>query len=467
MAIELAKDTGVELEPVEYRKELEIRGKISRSLVEEVSRAKKEPEWMRLHRLRALELFEKLPTPNWLPFIESIDLDEISSYYVRPVAGTSSSWEDLPAEIRRVYERLNLPETYKKYLAGLTFVFDSETVYKSMKEFLEHQGVLMIPMEEAVQKYPDLVKKYFGRVFPPGDHKFAALHHALWSGGVLVYVPPGVKIPLPVEAFFFIGSELEGQFEHTIVAVDEGAELVFIEGCSAPRFKRYSFHDGMVELYVHKGASLSFVTVQNWSKNVVNFNNKRGIVEEGGLLEWIEGSIGSKYTVTYPSTILRGPGAKTVSTVISISKGPVFKDTGSKVIHAAPETSSRIISKSISARGGLNIYRGMVQVNKGAWGSKSFVECQSLILDEESASHTYPITSIQEPDADVGHEASTIRLSEDQLFYLQTRGLSRNEALSMISLGFVRDIFPKLPFEYVSMMRNILEIEFEDIGGVG
>ncbi|MEM0378631.1 MAG: Fe-S cluster assembly protein SufB [Thermosphaera sp.] len=454
-------------EGVSYAKEVEIRGRISRSLVEEISRVKKEPEWMTRHRLRALEFFEKAPMPKWMIGIESIDLDEISSYYVKPAYGKIEKWEDLPPEIRRIYDNLKLPETYAKYLAGLTTVLDSESVYTTMKDLLKDLGVLMIPMEEAVQKYPDLVKQYFGRVFPYTDHKFAALHHALWSGGVFVYVPKGVKIPYPVEAFFFIGSELEGQFEHTIVVTDRGSEITFIEGCSAPRLKTISFHDGMVELYAHEDSRLNFVTVQNWSRNIVNFNNKRGIAEKNSLIEWIEGSIGSKITITYPSTILRGEYARTVSTVVGISNGPFIKDTGTKVVHAAPYTSSRIVSKSISARQGLNVYRGLIQVNKGARGAKSFVQCESLILDEDSKSYTYPIIHSFESDADIAHEATTARISEEQLFYLKSRGLAEREALSLMILGFIRDIFPRLPFEYVSMLTKVIQLEFSELGGVG
>ena len=328
-ALEL--DEQIYIEGVSYPKEVELRGRISKGLVEEISRLKKEPEWMTRHRLRALEYFEKAPMPKWLTGIWSIDLDEISSYYIKPAHPKAEKWEDLPEEIRRIYEKLNLPETYAKYLAGLTTVLDSESVYTTMKDLLKDLGVIMVSMEEAVQKYPDIVKQYFGRVFPYTDHKFAALHHALWSGGVFVYVPRNVRIPYPVEAFFFIGSELEGQFEHTIVVTDENSEITFIEGCSAPRLKTFSFHDGMVELYAHQGSRLNFVTVQNWSRDIVNFNNKRGIAERNAIIEWIEGSIGSKITITYPSTILKGEYAKTNSTVVGIANGPFIKDTGSKI----------------------------------------------------------------------------------------------------------------------------------------
>lgn len=463
----LELDEQIYIEGVSYPKEVELRGRVSKGLVEEISRLKKEPEWMTRHRLRALEYFEKAPMPKWLTGIWSIDLDEISSYYIKPAHPKAEKWEDLPEEIRRIYEKLNLPETYAKYLAGLTTVLDSESVYTTMKDLLKDLGVIMVSMEEAVQKYPDIVKQYFGRVFPYTDHKFAALHHALWSGGVFVYVPRNVRIPYPVEAFFFIGSELEGQFEHTIVVTDENSEITFIEGCSAPRLKTFSFHDGMVELYAHQGSRLNFVTVQNWSRDIVNFNNKRGIAERNSLIEWIEGSIGSKITITYPSTILKGEYAKTNSTVVGIANGPFIKDTGSKIVHAAPYTSSRVVSKSISAKRGINIYRGMVQVNKGAKGAKSFVQCESLILDKDSKSYTYPIIHAFENDADIAHEATTARISEDQLFYLKSRGLSERESLSLMILGFIRDVFPRLPFEYVSMLTKVIQLEFSEMGGVG
>ncbi len=469
VAVELSKilEHPEYLEPTSYRKELEIKGRLSRDLIEEISRAKKEPGWMLRLRLRALEAFEKLPIPRWIYGLESIDLDEITALYIKPVEKPASSWDELPGDIRRIYEKLGLPEFYAKYLAGLSTVLDSETVYSSMKKVLEKLGVVMIPMEEAVRKYPDLVEKYFSRIYPLMEHKFSALHYALWSGGVFVYVPRNVRVPYPIEAFFYVGTELEGQFEHTLLVADEGAEVTFIEGCSAPRFKRYSFHDGMVELYAHPRSRISFITVQNWSRNIINFNNKRGIAEEDAYIEWLEGSIGSRYTVTYPSTILRGRGSGTSSIVVGIANGPYIKDTGSKVIHAAPETRSRIISKSISSRGGVNIYRGLVQVNKGARFSRSHVQCDSLILDDESRAYTYPIIHVMDKSAEVGHEATTGRINPEQLYYLQTRGLSEDQAKSLIVLGYIRDILKGLPMEYVAMLNRVIQLEFEKIGGVG
>lgn len=455
------------MEPVKYRKELELRGRISRSLVEEISRSKKEPDWMRRLRLRALEWFEKLPSPKWLYGIESLDLEEITSLYVKPLDKPVSDWSELPPEIRAIYERLRLPEFYAKYLAGLSTVLDSETIYTSYKRILDELGVVMVSMDEAVQKYPDIVKQYFGRIFSLCEHKFAALHYALWSGGVFVYVPKNVRVPYPIEAFLYVGAELEGQFEHTLIVADEGSELTFIEGCSAPRFKRYSFHDGAVELYAHRGSRLTFVTVQNWSRSIISFSNNRAIADEKAHVEWLEGSIGSRYSVAYPSTVLRGRGATTTIIVVGIANGPYIKDNGGKVIHAAPETSSRVISKSISSRGGINIYRGIVQINKGARRSKSFVQCDSLILDDRSKAFTYPIIHVMEDDADVGHEATTGRINEDQLFYIQSRGLSEDQAKTIIVLGYIRDVLKGLPLEYVSMLNRVIQLEFSRLGGVG
>lgn len=449
-----------------YRKELVLKGKISRELVEEISRVKKEPDWMLRLRLKALEIFEKLPMPSWLYGIDELDLEEISAY-VKPEVGGASSWEEMPEEIRRYYERLGIPEIESRFLAGLTAVFDGENVYSRMKDYLSRMGVILLPMEEAVQKYPDLVKEHFSRVFPPSDHKFAALHTALWSGGAFVYVPKGVKVTQPIEAYFIIGGSLEGQFEHTLIVADEGSELSFIEGCSAPMLKKYSFHDGMVEIHAMKGSRVNFITVQNWSRNVINFNNKRALAEEGATVEWIEGSIGSKITYTYPSTVLRGRGAKTSNIVVGIANGPYIKDTGSKVIHAAPDTRSSIVSKSVSNAGGVNVYRGLVRILRGATNSFSHVECSSLIMDERSKAHTYPHVQLEEPTASASHEATTSRLTEEQLFYLRSRGLSESEAKSLVVLGFLQGVMQNLPIEYVSVLTKVIQVEFSEVGGVG
>ncbi|ACS90771.1 MULTISPECIES: Fe-S cluster assembly protein SufB [Thermococcus] len=452
---------------VPYPKEIELKGKISRDTVEELSRIKKEPEWMLRHRLRALEVFEKLPMPKWVVGIEELDLDNLILYTKPELQKEVKDWDDLPENIRKTFERLNIPEIEKKFLSGLTAVFDSESVYSQLKEEFEKKGIIMLPMEEAVKKYPDLVKKYFGKVFPPGEHKFSALHHALWSGGAFVYIPKGVRVPFPIEAFFVIGSALEGQFEHTLLVADEGSYVHFIEGCSAPMYKGFSFHDGMVEIYAHKNATVKFTTIQNWSRNVINFNNKRAIIEDNAYVEWIEGSIGSMITYTYPSSVLKGDYSRTAQYVVSLSNGPFMKDTGAKSFHVGKNTSSKIVSKSISANGGINIYRGLVRIARGAENSTATVSCDSLILDGESRAYTYPHNQNDEPSASIIHEATTGKLSEDKLFYLNARGIKEEEAKSLIVLGFISEILEGLPFEYVEVLKKVIELEFSEVGGVG
>ncbi|BAN90536.1 Fe-S cluster assembly protein SufB [Aeropyrum camini] len=446
--------------------EIEIRGKITRSTIEEISRIKKEPEWMKRLRLRSLELFYKLPTPKWLAGIDVIDLEEMI-VYSKPETDRASSWDELPKEIREFYERLGLPEIEARFLSGLSAVFDSETVYARVKKYLEEKGVIVMPIEEAVQKYPDLVKKYFMRVFPPSDHKFAALHGALWSGGTFIYVPPGVKIREPIESFFLIGKSGEGQFEHSLIVADEGAYVEWIEGCSAPRLTKFSFHDGMVEAYAHRNATIKIITVQNWSKDVINLNNKRAIAEEGARVDWVEGSIGSKMTFVYPSTILKGDNSSSRSAVVTIAKGPYLKDSGSKMIHVGRNTRSQVINKTISADGGINVYRGIIRIVKGAKNAVANVECESLILDDKSKAHTYPHNQVDEPTASVNHEATTGRLTEPQLFYLTSRGLTEDEAKSLIVLGFLEDVLKELPFEYANVLTKVVRLEFSEYGAFG
>ncbi len=448
------------------RPKIELRGRISRSLVEEISRLKGEPEWMLKLRLRSLELFEKLPFSNWLQGIDELDLDELA-HYVKPETEIRSSWEEIPEDIRRVYEQLGLPEIEAKILAGLATQYDSENVYLGFKKYLEELGVILMDMSEAVVKYPDLVKRYFMRIFPPSDHKFAALHGALWSGGVFLYVPENVRIEAPIEAFFFVASELESQFEHTLIIADRNSFVHFIEGCAAPIFKRYSFHNGMVEIYVHEGAHVKFTTMQNWGKKMINFNNKRAILERNAKIEWIEGSIGSKASYVYPSTILRGENSRASLISVTFARGKVWKEGGGKMIHLAPNTTSKIVSKSISAEGGISVYRGLVRVSKKAANAVSSVQCDSLILDEKSSAYTYPHNQIENETATITHEATTGRLSEDVLFYLQSRGFTENEARSLVVLGFMEDILGNLPFEYAVVLRRVVELEFGKLGGAG
>jgi len=450
-----------------YRAEVELKGKISRSLVEEISKIKKEPEWMRKLRLRSLELFNKLPMPKWIIGIEEIDLEALAHYVKPEGVERARDWDEIPKEIRKYYERLGLPDLEARILSGLVAVYESETIYAKMKEYLQRKGVIVLPLEEAVQKYPDLVKKYFLRIFPPSDHKFAALHGALWSGGTFIYVPPGVKVREPIESFFLIGRQGEGQFEHSLIVADEGAYVHWIEGCSAPRFLGYSFHNGMVEAYAHKNATVKITTIQNWSRNVINFNNKRGIAEEGARLDWVEGSIGSKMTYVYPSTILKGDYSSSRSAVVTVSKGPYIKDSGSKVVHVGSHTRSKIINKSISAEGGINVYRGIVRIVRGAKYANAHVECDSLILDGKSKAHTFPHNQVDEPTAMVSHEAKTGRLSEQQLFYMTSRGLSEDEAKSLIVLGFLDEIMVELPVEYANVLHKVVQLEFSELGAVG
>ncbi|MCC6009861.1 MAG: Fe-S cluster assembly protein SufB [Fervidicoccaceae archaeon] len=449
-----------------YEKSFEIKGKISRELVEEISRIKKEPEWMKRLRLRALEMYEKLPSPKWIRGIEDLDVDSLI-HYLKPEASMARSWDEIPKQIRAYYEKLGLPEIEQRVLSGLSLQFESETIYHNYKKLLEEKGVIMLPMEEAVNKYPDLVKSYFTRVFPFSEHKYAALHAALWSGGVFVYVPKNVKIKQPIEAFFLIGSAMEGQFEHTLIVADENSYIHFIEGCAAPIYKGYSFHDGMVELYAHRGAHIKFSTIQNWSSNVINFNNKRGIAEENAVIEWFEGSIGSRVTYVYPSTILKGDNSRTTIYTVTLNLGNKLKDTGSKVYMVGRNTSAKIVNKSVVGDGGINVYRGLIRVNKEADKAVVSSSCENLILDNRSKAYTYPHVQVFSNSAVINHEAKTGKLGENQLFYLMSRGLTEGEAKSLVVLGFLEEVLVDLPFEYASVLNKVIQLEFEKYGGIG
>jgi len=401
--------------------------------------------------------------PKWLRGVDGLNLEDLVLYNGPKLHATS--WDDLPEDVRRIYERLSLPEYEKEYLAGLATSLDSETVYSNVLDSLREKGVILEPMDVAVREHSDLVRKYFSRIFPMAEHRYAAQHYALWSGGVFVYVPPGVKLNLPIEAFFYISTELEGQFEHSLIVADRASEVHFIEGCSAPLFRNFSFHNGAVEIYAHENAYVKFTTVQNWSKNVINFNNKRAIAERGAFIEWVEGSIGAKTSIVYPSVVLRGEGAKTTMNVFSIAHGPYVKDGGAKIFHVAPNTRSTVVSKGISSDGGVNIYRGLIRILRGAKNAVSHVSCDSLLLDDRSEASTYPHAQVDEPTAVFTHEATTFRFSEDQLFYLQSRGLNEDEAKGLAVLGFIQDILRDLPLEYASVLREVLNADFSK--GVG
>ncbi len=373
----------------------------------------------------------------------------------------------MPKALFDFYVSLGIPESEARYLSGLAGVLDSEIIIMRVKNWLQKHNVIFTEMETAVRKYPDLVKKYFSRIYPMADHKFAALHYALWSEGAFVYVPPNVRIEQPIEAFFIISGALESQYEHTMVIADENSYIHFIEGCAAPMFPSYSFHDGSVEVFVHRDAHVRFTTIQNWSKKIMNFNNKRAIVERNGYVEWLEGGTGSKVSYVYPSAILKGENSRASILSVSVSNGPYIKDNGAKVYHLAPNTRSEVIAKSISANGGLSIYRGLIYVAKGAVNATSTVQCDSLILDPKSKSMTIPHNQVLEPTAEVTHEATAGKISEDMIFYLQSRGLSEEESKSLIVLGFIHDLIKQLSFEMANILNTVIQMEFSKYGGVG
>ena len=439
------------------------RGSINPKEVEEISKRKEEPQWMRKFRERSFQLFQRMKDPLWLEEPKEIDLDKLILYDERGIR--AQSWEEIPPEIRRFYEEMNLPEQEKEFLAGLSTAYDAETVYTHAKEYLEKKGVILTSIEEAVKKFPELVKRYFGRVFPPAEHRYSALHYALWSGGTFLYVPDGVKVEFPIEAFFVIGEGGISQFEHSLIVVGRNASVHFIEGCSSPQFRKFSLHDGAVEMYVHEGGYLKFTTVQNWSKNVINFNNKRVIVEKDGRVEWVEGSFGSKISVVYPSVVLR-ENARARIMNFSIAHGGEWKEGGAKLFHIGKNSRSTVVSKSISVENGVSVFRGLLKVNKGAENAFSSISCDSLLMDEESKTFTYPHNQIEEERAMISYEATTSLLSEEQIFYLASRGYDEDTARAKIAVGFLSDIIRELPAEYAAVFDQVLKYDFKR-GGVG
>jgi len=438
---------------------------LSKKVVEAISSIKNEPEWMRKKRLQSLEIFFQKPMPSFGPDLSSLNFDEIT-YYVRPVQEKRRRWEDLPENIRETYEKLGIPEAEKKYLAGVVAQYQSEVVYASLKEQLENMGVIFVDMDTAVKEYPELVKEYFmTKCIPPTDNKFSALHGAVWSGGSFVYVPPGVHVPFPLQSYFRISSALVGQFEHTLIIADKGSFVHYVEGCTAPVYSEHSLHSAAVEIFVKEGARVRYTTIQNWSKNVYNLNTKRAIVEKDGVMEWVGGSMGSGVTMLYPASVLIGEGARAEHLNLTFAGKGQIKDTGSKVIHLAPNTSSVIISKSISKDGGKSVYRGLVKIVKGAKNSKVSVSCQSLILDESSKADTIPIMEIHEETATVTHEATAGKISEEKLFYLMSRGLSEQDAMALVVRGFIEPISKELPMEYAVELNRLVKLEME--GAIG
>jgi Fe-S cluster assembly protein SufB len=437
---------------------------LDEEVVKQISWMKGEPQWMLEFRLRALEHFRKRPMPTWGADLSGLDLDDIY-YYVKPAEKEGRSWEDIPDPIKETFERLGVPEAERRFLAGLGAQYESEMVYHSIQEHLARQGVIFVSIEDGLRHYPDLFREYFGKVVPIEDNKFAALNSAVWSGGSFVYVPKGVKVDLPLQAYFRLNVANIGQFERTLIIADEGAQVHYVEGCTAPIYSTDSFHSGVIEIIVKKGARVRYTTIQNWSTNVYNLVTQRAIVEEGGTMEWVDCNLGSKITMKYPSCYLMGPGAHGEILSMAFAGPGQWQDAGGKVIHFAPNTSSKITSKSISKGGGWASYRGLLKVHKGAYNSRSNVVCDALLLDPQSRSDTYPYIEIDEEDVIIGHEASVSKVGEEQLFYLMSRGLSEEEATTMVVSGFIEPLVKELPMEYAVEMNRLIQLQME--GSIG
>ncbi len=444
--------------------DFKIKKGLTPEIIKEISKQKNDPEWMAEFRLKALETYNKLELPTWGPDLSELNMDEIATY-VRPKSKMADNWEDVPEEIKDTFDKLGIPEAEKRSLAGVGAQYDSEVVYHSMKKELMEQGVIYTDMETAVREYPELVKPHFMKCVPVTDHKFVALHGAVWSGGSFVYVPKGVKVDIPLQSYFRLNSPESGQFEHTLIIVEEGASLHFIEGCSAPKYNKVNLHAGCVELYVKDNAYLRYSTIENWSKNMLNLNTKKAIVGKNAEIDWVSGSFGSKISMLYPMSILNGEGAKTEYTGISFAGKGQNLDTGFKVIHNAPNTSSLINSKSISKNGGAATYRALVRINENSKNSKCSVSCESLMLDDISRSDTIPVNDIRTDDVEFSHEAKIGKISDQSIFYLMSRGLSEEDAKAMIVRGFADPISKELPIEYAVEMNNLINLELD--GAIG
>ncbi|HEY8684930.1 MAG TPA: Fe-S cluster assembly protein SufB [Chloroflexota bacterium] len=437
---------------------------LDRDTVEEISYMKGEPQWMRDFRLRALRTFEKKPMPQWGGNLNDIDLQNIF-YYIKPMENQGRTWEDVPADIKTTFDRLGIPEAERKFLAGVGAQYESEVVYHSLREDLEKQGVIFKDMDSGLRENPELVQEYFGTVIPPADNKLAALNSAVWSGGSFVYVPAGVKVEIPLQAYFRINAENAGQFERTLIIAEPGSYVHYVEGCTAPTYSSDSLHSAVVEIIVKEGARVRYTTIQNWSKNVYNLVTKRTSVYRDGTMEWVDGNLGSKLTMKYPSCYLLEPGAKGEILSVAFAGDGQHQDAGGKIIHAAPNTTGTISSKSISKGSGRTSYRGLVKIYPGMNGCKSHVNCDALLLDDASRSDTYPYMEIEEQDVAVTHEATVSKIGEEQLFYLMSRGIGEIEARAMIVRGFIEPIAKELPMEYAIELNRLIELEME--GSVG
>lgn len=437
---------------------------LNREVVEQISALKGEPEWMLQSRLKALEHYRTRSTPTWGPDLSQIDFENIV-YYVRPAESEAKTWEEVPETIKKTFDKLGIPEAEQKFLAGVGAQYESEMVYHNIQKHLADQGVIFVSIEDGLRLHPELFREYFGTVIPYSDNKFAALNTAVWSGGSFIYLPPGVKIDLPLQAYFRLNMANIGQFERTLIIADEGAQVHYVEGCTAPVYTTDSFHSGVIEIVVKKGARVRYTTIQNWSVNVYNLVTQRAMVHEDATMEWVDANLGSKLTMKYPSCYLIGPRAHGEILSLAFAGPGQHQDAGGKVIHAAPRTSSKITSKSISRGGGRTSYRGLLKVHKGAAGSKSHVVCDALLLDPQSRSDTYPYIEIDEDNVTIGHEASVSKIGEEQLFYLMSRGLSQEEAATMVVSGFIEPLVKELPMEYAVEMNRLIQLQME--GSVG
>ncbi len=436
---------------------------LDRDIVSQISEMKQEPSWMRDFRLKSLDIFNSKPMPKWGGAI-GIDFQDIF-YYLKPAEQQGKTWDEVPEEIKKTFDRLGIPEAERKFLSGVKAQFESEVVYGSLAEDLAKKGVIFTDTDTAVREHPDLLKEYFGSIIPPTDNKFAALNSAVWSGGSFIYVPKGVSIDFPLQAYFRINAESMGQFERTLIIVDEGAHVHYVEGCTAPMYSTESLHSAVVEIVVKKHGRCRYTTIQNWANNIYNLVTKRALAYEGAMMEWIDGNLGSHLTMKYPAVYMMEPGARGEILSIAFATAGQHQDAGAKLVHAAPNTSGRIVSKSISKNGGRSSYRGLVRVEPGAKKSRSSVVCDALILDDISRSDTYPYIEIEEQDVSIGHEASVSKIGEEQLFYLMSRGLTEAEASTMIVGGFIEPLVKELPMEYAVEMNRLIELQME--GSVG
>ncbi|KRG15188.1 Fe-S cluster assembly protein SufB [Lederbergia galactosidilytica] len=437
---------------------------LTKEIVEEISRMKEEPEWMLEFRLKSLEQFYQKPMPQWGGDLSGLNFDEIT-YYVKPSEHTERSWDEVPEEIKQTFDKLGIPEAEQKYLAGVSAQYESEVVYHNMKEDLEEMGIVFKDTDSALKENEDIFREHWATVIPPADNKFSALNSAVWSGGSFIYVPPGVKVDTPLQAYFRINSENMGQFERTLIIVDEGASVHYVEGCTAPVYTTNSLHSAVVEIIVKKGGYCRYTTIQNWANNVYNLVTKRAVCHENATMEWIDGNIGSKLTMKYPSVLLMGEGARGMTLSIAMAGKGQHQDAGAKMMHLAPNTSSSIVSKSISQHGGKVSYRGIVHFGRKADGARSTIECDTIIMDDKSTSDTIPYNEILNDNISLEHEAKVSKVSEEQLFYLMSRGISEQEATEMIVMGFIEPFTKELPMEYAVEMNRLIKFEME--GSIG